>query len=40
MQNLPQSMRDVQVGVAAVSDAVREQYFPSIAMPIWIEEAL
>ena len=40
LQNLPDSMRDVQLGVASVSDAIRERYFPSMAMPIWIEEAL
>lgn len=40
LTNLPESMRDVQLGVASVSDAVRERYFPSIAMPVWIEEAL
>ncbi|WP_454296022.1 hypothetical protein [Salana multivorans] len=40
LRNLPESMKDVQLGVASVSDAIRERYFPSMAMPIWIEEAL
>lgn len=38
--NLSASMEEVQVGVAAVSDAIRDRYFPSIAMPVWIGEAL
>lgn len=40
MRDLPQSMKDVQLGVASASDAIREQFFPSMAMPIWIKEAL
>lgn len=40
MRDLPQSMKDVQLGVASVSDAIRERFFPSIAMPVWIKEAL
>ncbi len=40
VERLSESMEDVQIAVAAASDAIREQYFPSIAMPVWIEEAL
>lgn len=37
---LSESMEEVQVGVSLASDAIRERYFPSIAMPVWIGEAL
>lgn len=37
---LSESMEEVQAGVSMVSDAIRERYFPSIAMPVWIGEAL
>ncbi|MFT3887636.1 MAG: alpha-E domain-containing protein [Arachnia sp.] len=38
--HLTASMEEVQVGVSMVSDAIRERYFPSAAMPVWIGEAL
>ncbi|MFT4258139.1 alpha-E domain-containing protein [Microbacterium sp.] len=40
VHSLSESMEEVQVGVSMASDAIREQYFPSIAMPVWIGEAL
>lgn len=40
VHRLSESMEDVQVGVSVASDAIRERYFPSIAMPVWIGEAL
>ncbi|MFB7844515.1 alpha-E domain-containing protein [Microbacterium sp. NPDC056052] len=40
VHRLAESMEEVQVGVSLASDAIREQYFPSIAMPVWIGEAL
>ena len=33
-------MEEVQAAVSQASEAVRERYFPSMAMPIWTEEAL
>lgn len=35
---LSDSMEDVQIAVSMASDAIRERYFPSIAMPVWIGE--
>ena len=40
VRQLSESMEEVQVGVSLASDAIRERYFPSIAMPVWIGEAL
>ncbi|MCI1895608.1 MAG: alpha-E domain-containing protein [Ancrocorticia sp.] len=40
VENLSESMEDVQIAVSDASDAIRERYFPSIAMPVWIGEAL
>ncbi|GAB3600403.1 alpha-E domain-containing protein [Microbacterium tumbae] len=40
VRNLSESMEEVQVGVSMASDAIRERYFPSISMPVWIGEAL
>lgn len=40
LRQLSESMEEVQVGVSMASDAIREKYFPSIAMPVWIGEAL
>lgn len=40
VRQLSESMEEVQVGVSMASDAIRERYFPSIAMPVWIGEAL
>lgn len=40
VHRLSESMEEVQVGVSVASDAIRERYFPSIAMPVWIGEAL
>ncbi|MGF6823093.1 putative alpha-E superfamily protein [Microbacterium sp. ZKA21] len=40
VRQLSESMEEVQVGVSMASDAIRERYFPSIAMPMWIGEAL
>lgn len=38
LHNLSASMEDVQAGVSATSDVLREKYFPSSAMPVWIGE--
>lgn len=40
VRRLSESMEEVQVGMSLASDAIRERYFPSIAMPVWIGEAL
>ncbi len=40
VRRLTDCMEDVQEGVSVVSDAIRDRYFPSIAMPVWIGEAL
>jgi len=40
VHGLSESMEEVQVGMSMASDAIRERYFPSIAMPVWIGEAL
>lgn len=40
MESLTESMEDVQIAVSHASNAIRERYFPSIAMPVWIGEAL
>ncbi len=40
VRTLSDSMEEVQAGVSMASDAIRERYFPSIAMPVWIGEAL
>ncbi|MGM1017516.1 MAG: alpha-E domain-containing protein [Actinomycetota bacterium] len=40
VHQLSESMEDVQVRVSDASDAIRERYFPSSAMPVWIGEAL
>ncbi|WP_406246117.1 alpha-E domain-containing protein [Microbacterium sp. M] len=40
VRQLSESMEEVQVSVSMASDAIRERYFPSIAMPVWIGEAL
>lgn len=37
---LESSMRHVQESVSAISNAVQDQYFPSIAAPVWTEETL
>jgi len=38
VHRLSESMEEVQVGISLTSDAIRERYFPSIAMPVWIGE--
>ncbi|WP_223626346.1 alpha-E domain-containing protein [Microbacterium sp. EST19A] len=40
VHRLSESMEEVQVAISVASDAIRERYFPSIAMPVWIGEAL
>ncbi len=40
VENLTESMEAVQIAVSKASDAIRERYFPSIAMPVWIGENL
>ncbi|KNY07625.1 alpha-E domain-containing protein [Microbacterium sp. GCS4] len=40
VRTLSESMEEVQVGMSLASDAIKERYFPSIAMPVWIGEAL
>ncbi len=40
VDRLSESMENVQVAVSMASDAIRERYFPSIAMPVWIGEKI
>ena len=40
LERLSESMENVQVAVSMASDAIRERYFPSIAMPVWIGEKI
>lgn len=40
VHRLAENMEEVQVGISLASDAIKERYFPSIAMPVWIGEAL
>ncbi|MFT0846964.1 alpha-E domain-containing protein [Actinomycetaceae bacterium L2_0104] len=38
VERLSESMDNVQEALSAASDAIRERYFPSSAMPVWIGE--
>lgn len=40
LERLPESMEAVQRAVSMASDTIRERYFPSIAMPVWIGEKI
>ena len=40
VEDLSESMESVQIAVSKASNAIRERYFPSIAMPVWIGENL
>lgn len=40
VEHLSESMENVQLAVSKASEAIRERYFPSIAMPVWIGENL
>ncbi len=40
VEHLSESMENVQIAVSKAGDAIRERYFPSIAMPVWIGENL
>ncbi|MGO1591694.1 MAG: alpha-E domain-containing protein [Ancrocorticia sp.] len=40
VNNLSESMEGVQGAVSVASDVIRERYFPSIAMPVWIGEKI
>ena len=36
--DLPDQMEELQVQISGVSEAIRQRYFPTSAVPIWIGE--